>query len=512
MSGKLLKSVSAFTSPTLLSRVLGLVRDKAIAYVFGADAATDAFFVAFRIPNMLRRMFAEGAFSQGFVPVLADYYNQADPEPMRKAVSQIVGTLAIILLVVALIGVAGAPWLVTVMAPEYVNQPEKMQLTVDLLRIMFPYIFFISLVAASSGILNTFEKFAAPAFAPVWLNVCLIGAGLVFADQFDVPIYSLAWAVLLAGLIQFLFLLPFLWKVGMLVLPVWAWGSDAVKKVLRLMGPALLGSSVTQINLVINTILATTLVTGSVSWLYYSDRMVEFPIGIFGVALGTVILPRLSALHVQESQREFTATLDWALRIALMISLPATLGLMLLAGPIITTIFLGGQFTEADVGPTVAALTVYALGLNAFILNKVFSPGYFARKDTKTPVKYSAIAVVVNLVCSLTLMQFYGHVGLALGVAIAANVNTGMLGIGLWRRGVLSISKETWLVCLRVALSTIAMAATLWWFVPSLEEWFAWSVWQQIGQLGLWVAIGMVVFAISMLVLGLRRRHLVLKV
>ncbi|MDH3283036.1 MAG: murein biosynthesis integral membrane protein MurJ, partial [Gammaproteobacteria bacterium] len=427
MSRKLLKSTATVGSMTLLSRISGLVRDMVFAYIMGSSWVADAFFVAFRIPNLFRRIFAEGAFSQAFVPVLSERREAGSPAEVRAFVDHTAGWLGGALLVLTTLGIAFAPAVVSLIAPGFHSKPEQFGLTVDALRITFPYLLCISLVAMSAGVLNTWGRFAAPAVTPVLLNLCLILAAFVFVPWLGNAALGLALGVLVAGFAQLAFQVPFLRRIDMLPTPRLARGDEPAKRVFKLMMPAIFGASVTQINMLVNTILASFLVTGSVSWLYYSDRLMEFPLGVFGIALATVILPSLSKLHANGSPDGFSQLLDWSLRWTCLIGLPASVGLMVLAGPIMTTIFQYGATTAHDIEMASRSLVAFGFGLQGFALVKVLAPGFFARQDTRTPVRIAVIAVTVNIILSLLLVTVLAHVGLALAISIAAWVNAGLL-------------------------------------------------------------------------------------
>ena len=372
----LLKALAKVGSMTFVSRILGFVRDTLIARVFGAGMLSDAFIVAFKIPNLLRRISAEGAFSQAFVPILAEYKSQRSVEETKTLVNRVATWLALILVIVTLLGMLAAPFLVGMIAPGFRANPEKMQLTIELLRITFPYIFFISLVSMAGGVLNTYNKFGIPAFTPVWLNVSMISAVLFFADYFAEPIKVLAWAVFVGGFLQLIFQIPFLKQIGLL--PTFDWKRDdkgcidqGVLRILKLMGPAVLGVSVAQISLIINTVFASFLMTGSVSWLYYADRLMEFPTGVLGVALGTILLPSLSKAYSGKNETEYSALLDWGLRLTFILAAPAAVALAVLATPLVITLFYYGKFNALDVAMTQQALVAYSLGLIGLILVKI---------------------------------------------------------------------------------------------------------------------------------------------
>ncbi|MDP1717449.1 MAG: murein biosynthesis integral membrane protein MurJ, partial [Burkholderiales bacterium] len=399
----LLKTLATVSSMTLLSRILGFIRDAVIARVFGAGLATDAFFVAFKIPNLLRRLFAEGAFSQAFVPILAEYKHQRGGEQTRLLVDHVAGLLALALFVVTLLGIIAAPLIIYVSAPGFAATPEKFDLTIALLRVTFPYILFISLTSLAGGILNTYSRFSVPAFTPVLLNLSFIAFALWAVPYFDPPIMALAWAVFFGGVLQLLFQVPFLLRIKLLPRFKLDFKDEGVWRVMRLMGPAVFGVSVAQVSLLINVIFASFLVTGSVSWLYYADRLMEFPAGMLGAALGTILLPSLARYHASQSQDDYSKLLDWGLRLTLVLAVPAAVALALLAVPLITTLFHYGAFTATDVFNTRNAVIAYSVGLVGLILVKVLAPGFYARQNIRTPVWIAIITVratqVRNFIC-----------------------------------------------------------------------------------------------------------------
>jgi len=514
MSAKLLKSTAVTGGMTLLSRITGLARDVVFARMIGASigVSADAFYVAFRIPNFLRRIFGEGAFSQAFIPVYAEYDTKRGSSEAKEFLSDMVGTLAVLLFIVTLVGVVAAPLLVLILAPGFLNDTGKYDLTVVMLRIMFPYILFISLVAMAAGVLNTHRRFAAPAFTPVLLNLCLISAALWLAPRMAEPVIALAWGVFVAGIVQLLFQVPFLVQIDRLPRPRIALRAmnAGVRRVFRLMVPAIFGVSVAQLNVLINTLLASFLVTGSVSWLYYSDRLMEFPLGVFGIALATVILPSLSRRHAANSTEEFSQLLDWALRWVFIIAVPASLGLIVLAGPLLVTFFYYGAFGERDVIMSARALMAFSIGLVGFVLVKVLAPGFYARQDTKTPMKIGAISMGANIVLSLALIYPFRHVGLALAISMAAFVNAGLLFWLLIRQNVYRPQPGWNLFLTRVLGGSAAMTALLMWGVADLLDWFkADLVWRVSRLLG-WVGAGVLTYLVTILILGLRPGQLML--
>jgi len=511
MSRKLIRSTVVTGGMTLISRITGLARDMAFANLIGAGVgiAADAFYVAFRIPNFFRRIFGEGAFSQAFVPVFTEYKTRGSREDLRAFVDRMAGVLSGILFLFTLAGIAVAPLFVLVMAPGFGG--EKFALTVEILRITFPYLLFVSLVALAAGILNSYGRFGAAAFTPVLLNVCLIVAAVWVAPQLERPVLALAWGVFIAGALQLVFQAPFLARLKLLPRPRLAPDHDGVARVLRLMLPAIFGVSVAQINTVVNTILASFLANGSVAWLTYSDRIMEFPLGVFGIALATVILPSLSRKHASNAPEEFSHLLDWALRWVFVIGIPATAALTVLAGPILTTLFHHGAFNDRDVHMTTQALIAFAFGLPGFILIKVLAPGFYARQDTKTPMRVGVLAVLANIVLSLVLVFPLAHVGLALAVSVSAFINAGLLYRGLRRHKVYHPLPGWVGFIIRIMLATAAMTLVLVYGAGDPAAWLAASTWGRIGNLILWVTAGTAVYFVAALALGLRPAQLLLK-
>ncbi len=504
--GSLLKSSSIVSVLTLLSRVLGLVRDVVVAQYFGTRI--DPFLVAFKIPNFFRRLFAEGAFSVAFVPVLSEYRTQRTLADVQMLVSRVSGALGLSILgltVVALLFADYLPWL---FAPGFAQDPAKFALTGDLLRITFPYLLFIALTAFAAGVLNSYGRFAVPAFTPVLLNVTLISVTLFATDWFDEPLFALAWGVFFAGLIQLLFQLPFLLRLRLLVMPVYDRKDEGVQRIVKLMIPALFGVSVSQINLLLDTVLASFLESGSVSWLYYADRLNNLPLGIFAIAIGVVILPSLSSKHAANDTGSFAKTLDWALRMVLLLAVPAALALMVLAKPLMATIFYHGEMTAYDVEQMSVALQAYASGLLAFMLIKVLAPGFYARQDTKTPVKIGIQAMVVNMVFNLLLVFSFAHVGLAMATAISSYFNAVMLYWVLRREGVLS-HQAGWLgFGCKLLLANGVMVGLIYWLMGDAAGWLDMTSSQRIVQMAILVIAGAGAYAVTLIAAGLRPRHL----
>lgn len=511
----LLRSSALVGLFTMVSRVLGLVRDVVFAWFIGASGGADAFFVAFKIPNFLRRLFAEGAFAQAFVPVLSEYRQKGDVALVRHLIDRIAGCLALAVTGVSALAVLGAPLLTLVFAPGfYLHSPEKFALTADMIRITFPYLALISLAGFAGSILNSYDRFAIPALTPVTLNLVLITAAVWISPMLDTPVMALAWGVLVAGVCQLAMQLPFLARLGLLPRPVVEWRDPAVKKVLTLMAPAMFGVSVSQINLLLDTVLASLISDGSVSWLYYSDRLIELPLGVFGIAIATVILPTLSRQYTAASEH-YSRTLDWALRTVLLIALPATVALLVLARPIIATLFQhGSRFSDFDGLMASYSLMAYALGLCAFMLIKVLATGYFSRQDTRTPVRIGIKAMVANMVFNVALViPFHflwqiGHVGLALATAASAFLNAGWLLSGLRRSDVYQPGRG-WLrfLCLLAVASGVMglfLGVCLWW----LPEFSQWDWWLRLLNLA-WLCLGgLAVYGGVLLLGGWRLRHL----
>jgi putative peptidoglycan lipid II flippase len=495
---------------TMLSRVLGLVRDVVLANLLGAAPNADAFFVAFKIPNFLRRLFAEGAFSQAFVPVLTETREQGSHEAVRHLVDRVAGVLGGSLFVLTALAMVMAPWVALIFAPGFSRDVAKLALTADLIVWTFPYLFLISLTGFCGAILNTYGRFAVPAYTPVLLNLSLITAAVVWAPTMPEPALGLAMGVTLAGVVQLLFQLPSLRALKLTPRPVWDTKDEGVRKILMLMVPALFGVSVSQINLLFDTVLASLLPDGSVAWLYYSDRLTELPLGVFAIAIATVILPTLSALNTRAEPEEFSQTLAWAMRNVLLIAVPATVALWLLAEPILATLFQYGAFTDRDVEMAAASLRAYTVGLGGFMLIKVLAPGYYARQDMKTPVKIGIIAMVSNMVLNVLfvfpLMWYFemGHVGLALATSVSAWINAGLLYLGL-RRGGISLTgvfEAKFVARLVVAVSLMGIAVSM--TSPAVSLWLTADLSWRVGQMTLLVFVGMASFAMVLAVLGFK--------
>ena len=500
----LLKALVTVSGMTLLSRILGFVRDFVIARVFGAGMLTDAFFVAFKLPNLLRRLFAEGAFSQAFVPILGEYKNKRGEDEARRLVDRVATLLFLVLLLVTVLGMVGAPLLVYLSAPGFAADADKFALTVELTRITFPYILFMSLVALAGGILNTWSRFAIPAFTPVLLNLSFIGMALFATPCFSRPVLALGWAVFLGGALQLALQLPFLRRIGMLPRFAFDWKDEGVRRILRLMAPAVLGVSVSQISLLINTIFASFLGTGSVSWLYYADRLMEFPSGMLGAALGAILLPSLAKYHASENFDEYSRLLDWGLRLTLLLAAPAALALALIAVPLITTLFHHGAFSANDVFMTRNALVAYSVGLLGLILVKVLAPGFYARQNIRTPVKIALLTLFVTQALNLALIGWLRHAGLALAIGLAACLNAFLLYRGLRRHGIYQPQPGWALFCGKLALALLVMGTTLWFCAGSNADWLHWKLTERLLRLGLLVTLGASAYFATLWLSGFR--------
>lgn len=515
MSKRLLKSGMIVSAMTFISRVLGLVRDVVVANLMGAGASADVFFFANKIPNFLRRLFAEGAFSQAFVPVLTESHAQGDMDKTRELIARAAGTLGVIVSIVTILGILGSGVVTALFGFGWFLDwmhggpaAEKFELASVMLKITFPYLWFITFVALSGAILNTLGKFAVSSFTPVFLNVMIILAAWFISPQMSQSEIGLAIGVFLGGLVQFLFQIPFLIKAGVMVKPKWGWRDPGVVKIRTLMIPALFGVSVSQINLLFDTFIASFLQTGSISWLYYSDRLLEFPLGLFGIAIATVILPALSRKHVDAQNEGFAQTMDWGVRMVILLGLPAMLGLMVLAKPMLMVLFMRGEFSPQDVHQASLSLFAYASGLLNFMLIKVLAPGYYSRQDTKTPVKYGIIAMVTNMVFNAIFAYFYGYVGLAIATALSAFVNMALLYRGLHIAEVYQITKRTVFFIIRLAIAGAAMVAAILWQLEDMSVWLGWSFAHRSAVLGMLIGLGAVVYLVVLFLTGARLKDL----
>jgi putative peptidoglycan lipid II flippase len=511
MSNNLVKSSMAFSVMTFLSRILGFIRDMVAAAVFGASPGYDAFVLSFRIPNLMRRLFAEGAFSQAFVPVLSEYQTQKSPDEVKTFVNHICGNLAMILAIVTIIGMIAAPLFIYLFAPGFDPNGPRHELATAMLRLTFPYIFFISLTAMCGGLLNTYGKFAVPAFTPVLLNISMIMASCFLAPYMQQPEMALAWGVLLAGILQLAFQVPFLLKMGIMPRPNINWRDPAVRRVLILMPPAIFGAAISQITLLVDSLFASFLVSGSISWLYYADRLMEFPLGIIGVGLATVILPSLSRHYSKGAQHEFDTTLDWGVRCTIIIGIPAMLGLFVLAGPLVATLFKSGKFTDHDVLMTQQCLMAYALAVIGIMLAKIFSSAFYATRNIKTPVKISVFILGVNVLLNALLITKFAHVGLAMATSLTSLINAALL-YNKWRRMHKFKFQPGWNIFLaRVFLASTLLTVFLWLLTPGVDTWIEWPRMQRVVNLVPLIAGGAAIYGLALLALGVRPRHFVTK-
>ncbi len=516
MSKKPLKSTLTVGGATLISRFFGYARDAIIFIVFGANAGTDAFFVAFRIPNFLRRLFAEGAFSQAFVPVMSAHLHESENQ-FRRLINHVAGLLSIILFIVTAVGILCSPWLIMIFAPGF-DDPEQILLASDMLKITFPYLLFISLTALSGSILNIRQKFAVPALTPVLLNVSLIGAAIWLSPLMSNPITALAWGVFFAGISQLVFQIPFLLREHSLPVPKLSGAKHGVDRILKLMLPAIFGTSIVQINLLIDTMIASFLVVGSISWLYISDRFVELPLALFGIATATVILPMLSKQHVARQHQQFDDTIQWALRISLLIAIPAMLGLVALASPILSTLVQYREFSATDTQMATMSLVAYATGLPAFIFIKVLAPGFYSRQDTKTPVKIGVVAMVANIFFNLVFIWLWfsleipgAHAGLALATSLSAYVNASLLYFLLKKAAVIHSSPGRAMMAMKIIASSVVMYLVLWQVNPEPYIWASWPSPTRFGVLFSLIILGIVIYVMLLFLLGMRPRQFRLK-
>lgn len=511
MSKNLLKSTAVVGGMTFISRVLGFVRDMVAAHFFGASPGYDAFIVASKIPNFMRRLFAEGAFSQAFVPILSEYRAQQPFETVQQLVNRVFGCLTMALVGVTTIGILFAPMIVRLFAPGFMEGgivDPRLALASEMLTITFPYLLFISLTAFAGGILNCHGRFAVPAITPVFLNILMILAVIVLAPHLNEPVTALAWGMLGGGIVQLLFQVPFLRQVKLFPRPAVHWRDPGVRRILGLMTPALFGVSVNQLNLMLSSVFASFLPVGSVSWLYYAERLMEFPVGGIGVALATVVLPRLSRYHANAEPDNFSATLDWGVRWVMVVGLPAALGLALLSGPLLATLFQSGKFNDSDVLASQSALIAYAASVIGFMLVKIFASAYYAQQDVKTPVRMAAVTVVANAVLSVLLIRYFLHAGLAWATSLAALLNAGLLGFGLLKQRRYQPQPGWKALGLQLMFALSAMSLVIFYASPDINTWFALNHLERIGLLLALMAASGLVYIGALLATGLRPRHL----
>lgn len=505
---KMVKSTSVVASMTMLSRVLGFLRDVLFATVFGAGPAFDAFVVAFKLPNFLRRLFAEGAFSQAFVPVLSEYRTKRSHQEAQQFVSHIAGTLGLVLLIVVLLAELLAPVIIMVFAPGFATSGQRYIYATHMLHITFPYLLLIGLTAFSGATLNAYNRFALPAFTPVLLNLALILVAWFWAPHTATPIYTLAWGVLLGGVAQLLIQFPFLKKIKLIPRFKPSWKDSGVRRVLKLMIPALFGVSVAQISLFADNFFASFLQEGSISWLYYSDRLVYLPQGVIGVALATVVLPHLSRHHANKNRDAYSNTIDWAIRSALLVGLPSALGLLILAVPILATLIHHGAFNDFDVMMTAKSLRAFSIGLPAFMLIKIFASAFYSRQNIKTPVKVAAVAMLANFIFIAAFIYPLRHTGLALSTSLASILNAVWLFVLLYRRNIF-VARAGWIaLAARVVLANVVMGLVIYWLIGGISRWFEWGTWTRAWHLVVIIALGIVSYLLSLLLFGLRKQHL----
>jgi putative peptidoglycan lipid II flippase len=510
----LLRSAATVSGFTLLSRITGLVRETLTAALFGASALTDAFFVAFRLPNLLRRMFAEGAFSQAFVPILAAARETGDDTSMRRLIDHVATVLFWVLVAVSALGVIAAPVLVWAMASGLRAEPAAFDAAVAMTRWMFPYILLISMVALAAGVLNTWRRFAIPAFTPVLLNLSFIGAALGLAPYVEPPIYALAAGVVIGGLAQLALQVPALLRLGLLprISPDLrtALADPQVRRIARQMGPAVLAVSVAQVSLIINTHIASRIGPGAVSWVSFGDRLMEFPTAMLGVALGTVLLPSLARASAAGRSDEYASLLDWGLRLTVLLALPCMVGLALMAQPLTALLFHYGRFDAEDLEMTSRAVRAYSVGLLGLIAVKILAPGFYGRQDVRTPFRIALVVLAVTQALNLAFVPMFGHAGLALSISVAALANAGLLLAGLLRRGIYRPQPGWAGFAGRVALALGVLAGLLALAVPSID-WIALRA-QPLLRIGLvlgLVGVGAAAYLGVLAALGLRVRQFV---
>jgi len=500
----LLKSLAAVSSMTMVSRVLGFIRDAIVARVFGAGMATDAFFVAFKLPNLLRRIFAEGAFSQAFVPILAEYKSREDIEDTRLFVSYVAGLLTLVLALITIVGMIAAPWVIMATAPGFTDDADKFALTSDLLRITFPYILLISTASLAGAILNTWNRFSVPAFAPTLLNVSMILFALFAAPHFDPPILALAWAVTVGGVLQLAYQLPYLKKMGMLVLPRINFRDSGSLRVVKQMGPAILGVSVSQISLIINTIFASFLASGSVSWMYYADRLMEFPAGVLGVALGTILLPSLAKTYSSGDHEGYNRLMDWGLRLCFLLALPCSVALGILAQALVVSLFQYGNFTAFDALMTQRALVAYSIGLLGLIAVKVLAPGFYSRQNIKTPVKIAIVTIIITQLMNLAFIGPLKHAGLSLSIGLAACLNAALLYWQLRKQDIFRPHPGWGLFLVRLIAAVLVMSGVLIGMLMLLPAWDTGSMFSRLSRLMLVVIVGAGSYFATLMLLGFK--------
>lgn len=506
VSRSLFKSTSVVSAMTMLSRILGFARDMLTASLFGAVAGFDAFLVAFKIPNFMRALFAEGSFSQAFVPILSEYRQTRTQEQTREFVGRVMGFLGTALLLLTLLAEIITPVITALFAPGFLHDPVRYQMATTMLRITFPYLMLISMTAFFGSILNSYGVFGIPSFTPVLLNVAMIIAAVYFAPLFKVPVTALAWGVFVAGIIQFLFQIPFLYKRGLLPRPHLYWKDEGVRRLLKLMVPALFGVSVVQVGLLVDTLFASFLQKGSISWLYFSDRLTFFPLGVFGVALSTVVLPHLARQHANKSHDDFTAALDWALRCTLIISIPSAIGLFIMSGPLLATLFQYGKFHTFDTLMAQKSVMAFSLGLPGFMAVKVLASAFYSRQDIRSPVRIAVIATSANIICNFIFIIPLAHAGLALATSISSGVNASLLYITLRRVKIYTPLSGWKKFSIQLLLANLVMGVLLAVGSPSVLEWVNWSWQHRALSLALWLGLAIIVYVGCLWLMGMRPR------
>ncbi|MXP67470.1 murein biosynthesis integral membrane protein MurJ [Pantoea sp. Aalb] len=505
----LLKSLFTISSITFLSRVLGFIRDALVASIFGAGISTDAFFIAFKLPNLLRRIFAEGAFSQVFLPILAEYKSKQGDNVTRRFISYVYGLLTLILIIITILGIFTAPWIVKLIAPGFVNSISNFNLITTLLRITFPYILLISITSLGSAILNTWNYFSIPAFTSTLLNLSMIGFTLFAIPYFHPPIMALAWAVLVGGMLQLCYQLPYLKKINMLVLPRINFQDIGIWRIILKMGPAILGISISQISLIINTIFASFLISGSVSWMYYADRLMEFPSGILGVAISTILLPTLAKSFINGNYDEYSRLMDWGLRLCFLLTMPSMIALIILSGPLTIALFQYGKFTSFDSYMVQNALIGYSIGLIGIILVKVLTPGFYSRQDVKTPVKIAIFTLIMTQLMNLLFIGIFKHAGLSLSISLAACLNAALLYWQLRKKDIFSPQTGWFKFFMQVLTAVIVMAIFLLIILQIITSWEIGPMWWRLLRLTIVCIIGVIIYFLTLIILGFRIKDFV---
>ncbi len=507
------RSTVIVSAMTMLSRVLGLVRDVVLLNVFGAGKDFDTFVVAFRIPNFFRRLFAEGAFSQAFIPVLTEYKTSRTHAEVQILISRVFGCLATFMTTLTMIAIIAAPVIMYIYAPGFHGDEAKFALATDMFRLTIPYLLFMSLTAFASSILNSYGSFSTPAFAPVLLNIAMIAGALWLTPFMAEPIMALGWAVVIAGILQLAIQIPELWRKNLLIPPKVDFKHEGVGRIMKLMLPALFGVSVTQINLLLNTVWASFMQDGSVSWLYSAERMTELPLGLIGVAIGTVILPSLSTQHTEKNPEKFRGMMDWAAKVIVLVGLPASIALFMLSTPIIQALFERGQFTFEDTQMTALALQCMSGGVIAFMLIKVFAPGFYAQQDTRTPVRVGLMAVAANAILNVIFIGFFKlihweaeHMALALASTGSAMVNAGLLYFYLHQRNIFRFGAHWKKIFVQFMFANVVMIAAL----AYALSWYNGDVsqWMRVLEVLILCVVGVVAYLAALVAAGFRPRHI----